>query len=298
MSSQITRRAFLHQSGGVGVAASGLCLMSQTHARETEDEAFAFGIVTDLHYADKPNAGSRYYRDSVAKLEQCVTTLNEKKLAFTIQGGDFIDKAPDKPTELRYLKTIRETFDEYKGEKHFVLGNHDLATLSKSEFLDNCGATISDSFYSFDKAGFHFVVLDANFLEGGKPYDSGNYNWTDTWIHSTQREWLADDLKLATDRKTIVFVHQNLHDEKDPHGIKNAPLSRTVLEEAGNVLAVFQGHDHRGAYKQINGIHYLVLKALVEGPALKNNSYGVVAIDTGNKISIDGFGRQADQSFE
>jgi 3',5'-cyclic AMP phosphodiesterase CpdA len=296
MSRQITRRDFLQQSAGIGAAASGLCLMP-THAEETKIEPFTFGLVTDLHYADKPKAGSRYYRDSVAKLEQCVTTLNENKLAFTVQVGDFIDKAPDKSTELGYLKTIRKTFDEYKGEKYFVLGNHDLATLSKSEFLGNCGATIEKSFHSFDKAGFHFVILDANFLKDGTPYDSGNYNWTDTWIHTAQREWLADDLKQAADKKALVFVHQNLHDEKNAHGIKNAPLTRKVLEEAGNVLAVFQGHDHRGAYKQIEGIHYFVLKALVEGPTLKNNSYGVVSIDAENKISIDGFGRQEDRSF-
>jgi alkaline phosphatase len=297
MSNQITRRDFLQQSAGIGVAVSGISLMPQSHAKEAKIKPITFGIVTDLHYADKPKAGSRCYRDSVAKLEQCVTTLNENKLAFTIQIGDFIDKAPDRQTELGYLKTIRKTFDEYKGEKYFVLGNHDLATLSKPEFLDNCGATIEKSFYSFDKAGFHFVVLDGNFLKDDTPYDSGNYNWTDTWIHAAQREWLADDLKQAAGRKTIVFVHQNLHDEKNAHGIKNAPLTRKVLEEARNVLAVFQGHDHRGAYKQINGIHYFVLKALVEGPTLKNNSYGVVSIDAEKKISIDGFGRQEDRAF-
>jgi alkaline phosphatase len=297
MNRQVTRRDFLQQSAGISAAASGISLMPPTHAEETKTGAISFGIVTDLHYADKPKAGSRYYRDSIAKLEQCVTTLNKHELAFTVQIGDFIDKAPDRQTELSYLKTIRKTFDEYKGEKYFVLGNHDLATLSKSEFLDNCGATIQKSFYSFDKAGFHFVVLDANFLKDGRPYDSGNYNWTDTWIHAAQREWLAADLKKAADRPTIVFVHQNLHDEKNAHGIKNAPLTRRVLEEAENVIAVFQGHDHRGAYKRINGIHYFVLKALVEGPTLKNNSYGVVSLDAKNRISIDGFGRQQDRAF-
>ena len=91
------------------------------------------------------------------------------------------------------------------------------------------------------------------------------------------------------------FVHQNLHDEKDSHGVKNAQEVRKVLESAGNVLAVFQGHNHPGAHKKISGIHYFTLRAMVEGSIgedRRNSSYAVVSIDKNHRITIRGFGKQ------
>lgn len=39
------------------------------------------------------------------------------------------------------------------------------------------------------------------------------------------------------------------------------------------------------------------LKALVDGPALKNNSYAVVTIGMNNRLSLRGFGREQDRIF-
>jgi hypothetical protein len=66
------------------------------------------------------------------------------------------------------------------------------------------------------------------------------------WIAMT-RWGLTADLR-ATDRRTIVFVHQGL-DVSDDHGVKNAPEVRRVLESTGRVLAVFQGHSHENDYQ-------------------------------------------------
>ena len=31
-----------------------------------------FGLMTDMHYADRERSGTRYYRDSMAKIEEAV----------------------------------------------------------------------------------------------------------------------------------------------------------------------------------------------------------------------------------
>ncbi len=51
-----------------------------------------FGIVSDCHYADKNSANSRYYRESLAKLAECVEVMNKQEVDFLIELGDFIDK--------------------------------------------------------------------------------------------------------------------------------------------------------------------------------------------------------------
>lgn len=286
----ISRREFLQLGAVAGLGMAGI-LNGQYSAE------FAFGIVGDIHYADKDMRISRYYRDSIAKLEQCVATFNERRLSFVVMLGDFIDKAPDQATELKYLKTIRQVWAQFRGDKHFVLGNHDLARLSKAEYLDNCGAVVSQSYYSFDADGYHFVILDAGFTKTGTAYDAGNFQWKDANIPAAQQEWLRQDLQNAGTKKTIVFVHQNLHEASSIYGVKNAKAVRRILENAGNVLAVLQGHDHQGAYVKINGIHYFTLKALVDGATLKNNSYAIVTIAPNGRLSLRGFGKEQDSIF-
>jgi 3',5'-cyclic AMP phosphodiesterase CpdA len=296
MKSSLTRRQFLKSSA---CAAFGLNFTPKSFLFQNTFEAavFSFGIVTDLHYADRKMRNNRYYRDSVEKLIQCVEGFNLNNLPFIVELGDLVDKAPDIATELNYLVAMRGVFEKFTGSKHYVLGNHDLSKLSKGEFLKNCGASVKESFYSFDEGGYHFVILDANFRGDGKDYEKGNFKWEDTSIPVQQLDWLKHDLKRAGKKKTFVFVHQNLHDASSPHGVNNADQVRSVLENDGGVLAVFQGHEHKGGYRKLNGIHYCTLKALVDGPAIQNNAYGIVLVDQNDKIRLRGFGKQEDIIF-
>jgi alkaline phosphatase len=286
----ISRRKFLKlgAAAGLGWLGAGQALFANAPAE------FSFGILTDVHYADKDMRINRFYREAIDKLRQSVETFNASRLPFVVMLGDFIDKAPDKTVELKYLAAVREVFSVYRGPKHFVMGNHDLAKLSKAEYLANCGAVSADGFYSFDAGGYHFVILDANFRRDGEAYNAGNFKWKDAFIPKPQLQWLAQDLQRANGKKTIAFVHQNLHDESSIYGVKNADAVRRILERSGTVLAVLQGHDHKGAHARINGIHYFTLKALVDGPTLKNNAYALATIGANNRLGLRGFGKEKD----
>ncbi len=295
----VTRRQFLSGSirTSAAVGMTGLALTRRSNAA-TEEKAkpFSFGLVTDVHYADIPTNGVRHYRDSRAKLRAAVKTFNRQKVGFVAELGDFCDAGASKNEDLDYLRSIRQIFEEFKGKRHYVLGNHCVTRLTKDEFLANCGATLKRSHYSFDNGPYHFVVLDANFKRDESPYSAGNFHWTDSWIPAWQQRWLAEDLKKAGNKKSILFVHQNLHNETESTGVKNAPAVRRVLESAGNVLAVFQGHLHSGDYANINGIHYCTLQAMVEGPSSTNNAYAIVTID-GDQITLKPFGKQKPCTF-
>jgi len=294
-----TRRQFLATaSAGVTFGAAGLLAARDgLSAPAPAGGSLAFGLVTDVHYADAPPGGSRHYRDSPAKLREAIDTFNRREVAFVAELGDFVDAGPSKAQEIEHLRAIDEIYGSFRGPRHYVLGNHCLHAFTKDEFLAHCSARIKKSYYSFDAGRFHFVVLDANFKRDGTPYAAGNFSWTDTAIPPEQQQWLAEDLQRAHGRKTFVFLHQNLHDENDPHGVKNAPEVRHVLEAAGNVAAVFQGHMHTGGHAKIGGIHYCTLRAMVEGPTLENNAYAIVTLDESGGLSLEGFGRQKDVPF-
>ncbi len=259
-----------------------------------EDEpALKVGLVTDLHYADKPPAGSRHYRETPDKLAEAARQFSQDQVAFLVELGDFIDAADTVKAELGYLKRINRDFSGICRERHYVLGNHCVYTLTKQEFLG--GVEQEKSYYSFDSGDFHFIVLDSCFRSDGKPYGRKNFEWTDPNIPAAEVQWLKVDLNSTT-KKTIVFAHQRL-DVRNHYGVKNAAEVRQVLEESGKVLAVFQGHSHKNDHRDIGGIHYCTLVAMVEGSGAENNGYSVISLATDGTITVKGFRKQADYQW-
>lgn len=252
------------------------------------------GLVTDLHYADKAPAGTRCYRETLAKLEEAARHFEQDKLSFLVELGDLIDAADSVDVERSYLKTINRPFSALCKDRHYVLGNHCVDTLKKEEFLG--GVEQQKSYYSFDRGGFHFVVLDSCFRSDGQPYGRKNFQWTDANIPALEIEWLEGDLK-ASDTPVIIFAHQRL-DVSSNHGVKNNADVRKVLEASGRVLAVFQGHSHQNDLKEIGGIHYCTLVAMVEGSGVENNGYSLMDIEPNGTIHLTGFRKQKSYEWE
>ena len=251
-----------------------------------------FGIVTDCHYADADTVGTRYYRDSLDKLGECVEEMNRQRVDFLTELGDFKDQntpAVEQKT-LLYLRAVESVFHKFNGPTYHVLGNHDADSISKVQFLaniENTGIDPTRTYYSFDYNGVHFVVLDANYKSDGADYDHGNFDWTDANVPPAELQWLRQDL-AASHGAVIVLIHQLL-DGTGSYYVKNAVEVRQILEQSGRVLAVLQGHFHEGSYSRIEGIHYYTLKALIEGPGPDNNSYAIVEVRPDMNITITGY---------
>ena len=258
-----------------------------------QQSALKIGLVTDLHYADKAAAGSRHYRETPDKLAEAAGKLGQHAPEFIVELGDFIDAADSVSRDLSYLKRINRDFRAICRNRHYVLGNHCVHTLTKQEFLD--GVEQKRSFYSFDAGGFHFVVLDSCFRSDGKPYGRKNFEWTDPNIPDDQVEWLKADLK-ETSKKSVIFAHQRL-DVANHYGVRNAAEVRKVLEKTGDVLAVFQGHSHKNDHREIGGIHYCTLVAMVEGSGAENNGYSVMSLALDGTIEVTGFRKQGQYTW-
>ncbi len=291
------RRAFL-KDGALLLAATTVIESTASPGRIKSEAAtlgpqsaspLRFAMVTDLHYANKPPAGSRHYRETPAKLTEAAEQFRQRRPDFLVELGDLIDAADSVELEMEYLERIDQDFSAIAEHRHYVLGNHCVDTLTKEEFLGKVGQ--ARSFDSFDLKGYHFVKLDSCFRHDGTPYQRKNFEWTDPNIPAQERDWLRADL-AETARPTIVFAHQRL-DVGSPYGVKNAQQVRQILEESKKVLAVFQGHSHKNDYQEIGGIHYCTLVALVEGSGIENNGYAIAELDEAGTILIHGFRRQA-----
>lgn len=288
-----TRRSFLHDGSLVLLGAGLAAAQPGDLLADDAPRRIRIGMVTDLHYADKPPGGTRHYRETLPKLAEAAEQFTKESPDFVVELGDLIDSAGSVEAEKQNVARINKEFLALPGDKHYVLGNHCVHTLTKDEFLGVVGR--KDAHFSFNSGGFHFVVLDACFRSDGEPYGRGNFKWTDANIPDEQVEWLRADLKAATG-KTIVFAHQRL-DVKNDHGVKNAEQIRKVLEDSGKVLAVFQGHSHKNDLKDIGGIHYCTLVAMVEGSGAENNGYSLLDVFDSGTIRLAGFRKQSNYDW-
>ena len=270
-----------------------------------EKPRIEFGLVPDAQYCDCDTSGTRYYRNSLDKLQEATQTFNEENVDFTVQTGDLIDRNTSS------FDDILPIYNMIEGPKYHVLGNHDfpLTTDYITDILD-----MPNQYYDFKQKNFRFIVLDTNDLSlYANPKDSEKYQQSQemynaikaegasnaqTWnggVGDEQLEWLRSVLKKSakTNEQVIVIGHMPLYPENN-HNVWNDKDVIKELEAAGNVVAYFNGHNHAGNYGFKNGIHYVNLKGMVE--TADTNSYSIVRVFK-DHIELDGFGREPDREL-
>lgn len=254
-----------------------------------------FGVFADLHYARRDPLHGRHYRDSLEKLEACINVFNRRGLRLVINLGDLIDAGPTLEDELDALYELRQAMRQIAGERQHVLGNHDVYSLTKAQFLNGLAGEMPAPAYGFDFDGWRFLVLDGNCHMDGSDFAAGAFDWDNAWISPQQLNWLEDELQLG-DSPVIVLCHECLDNrqhegEPYPYVVRNAAETRSILEASPRVKAVFSGHDHRGYHTVINRIPYVTLQGMVKGPGLLNNAFAEVMVDDLG-VTVSGHGNQ------
>jgi alkaline phosphatase len=225
-------------------------------------------------------------------MKDFIIQMNLESVDFIVHLGDLKDEDGNKDERdtLGFLEEIESVFNRFSGHTYHCIGNHDLDSIHKHQFLNgicNSGIDKTHSYYSFDLKGIHFVVLDTNFDESGRDmfFREGG-NWQQSYVSEKELEWLRRDLD-KTVGPVIVFCHHPLFkyivSGKNYH-IANHAEVRQILEHSGKVKVVFQGHVHESSHTQINGIHYVTMDSMLESPGIKNNRYGLVEIGRNNML--------------
>jgi len=268
-------------------------------AADAED-AVRFGLIADLHAhdTDSPLEG-KWMTRTEERLAAFTAAMNAWDPDFVIELGDFVNRwvvlgaDPGDPARIpEILAWADGLYAAFDGPRYHVIGNHDVYNLDKEQYRSILG--IDSTYYSFDVGAYHFVVLDVQFAEDGSDL-AYTYTGVAGFLPEAELEWLRDDL-AASDRPAVVFVHQMLDTHIEAWGralVANQPEVQAVFAEDGDVIAVFQGHDHDNAHNVIDGIHYVTFEALVDQGTPP--SWARITLDpSARTIVIVGEGDQAD----
>lgn len=244
------RRSFLTGSVIAGVGIAGVDRLQANAAPYLTDKhkakaILSIGICADLHQDLIP--------DGPKRLQAFVNEMKELKPDFLVQMGDFCTPKPAN-------QVILDIWNQFKGDKYHVIGNHDTdGGFTHDQVVSFWNA--KGKYYSFDVNGYHIVVLNAN-EEKAIP----KYNGLPSIISEDQKIWLEKDLN-DTHLPVIVFCHQGL-DNDTGGGVNRGNLVRVIFDrvnvKAGykKVQLVFSGHHHQDYYNVINGVHYLQVNSM------------------------------------
>lgn len=201
-----------------------------------------FGLCADVH--------QDVMHDAVERMAAFVRAMNERKVDFVAQLGDFCQPKED---NRRFL----ETFQSFQGPHYHVRGNHETDGGFDAEQVKafwNIEATV----YAFEQGGVRFLVLDGNEHHDQAPPGYARH------VGAEQLAWLEREL-AKDDAPVVILSHQSLENE---WGLDNGAAVRAVLERANEragwrrVLACFSGHHHLDDVVEVADIPYVQVNSM------------------------------------
>ncbi len=211
-------------------------------------DSIKIGMCSDVHLPTM--------HDSEYRITRFIDSMKIARPDFIIELGDF--GTPEK----KYAHFF-DIWNSFPGDKYHVIGNHEMdGGTSKDQALEY--RAMPKSYYSFDKNGFHFIVLDGN---DKKNPEAKGYK---QFIGQEQLTWFKDDLAKAK-YPVVIFSHQGLANyvsADEEYGVENYKEMEGILEahNAKNphnkVIACFNGHTHYDYAENINGIWYITITSM------------------------------------
>lgn len=251
-----------------------------------------FAIVNDMHIGPLTSGFSQgVQRKLIPESERLVKQFvekmnNEEYPEFVINLGDVIEDVNDREVDIGSYKKALSLFSNLKMPVYFLIGNHDVRTLTAKEIADMLG--YEEMYYSFDHGAFHFVVLSFE-MTGQHTKILSDIK---AEVPKSQLEWLKNDLSL-TNKPVVVFIHYGLAEddmkgnfwfESNPQNalLGNRVEVRKILEDSGKVKAVINAHQHWNKMHVNNGIPYFTVTSLVENfknDGIASEAHTIVNLD-------------------
>ena len=233
------------------------------------------GLFTDPHYCDADVLNkTRRPRLSIHKIREALNTFKAAEVDVCICLGDITDHVPDSTKEegVRCFNEVLALIKACELPFYLVPGNHDYKVLTGEEIEEALSFPVPP--YTFDSNGVRFIALDANYRSDMRRFDVAGVMWKDTNLPQEQLDFLRREL-ASSPLPCVVLSHENLdpYIPRTDHIVKNAHEVREIINESGKVVAVLQGHYHKGADNIVDGIRYLTLPAMCEG---ENNSFAIL----------------------
>lgn len=260
----LSRRRFLF--GLASVACLGLS--REAKAAVGLFEPFTFGYVTDAHLCIGQPDSYKMLQESQLFLQDVVKSLNEKKVDFTIFGGDNVEGPGRDDTNWQLFIDIAQSLNN---PWNFVLGETDVSGIAPVDKMRTYGPDwkgkgieSKKSYWSQDPvAGVHIIGLDTSRTNS----NTGDFG-------RAQGEWLKEDLQLHQRRFTVVFSHHPLLPPSpfdsgppwDDYTVPNGANAREIFATSKYVRLVVNGHVHVSKVQQENNIWYVSSPSLAVYP--------------------------------
>lgn len=224
-----------------------------------------FSVFSDLHLGRGVNGSgtSHYWCDGIdERLDVILERAKKENVDFIIHCGDFA-------SNLELDKEGIEKYNNFEISTYHVLGNHDLDVSPLDEVV-KCYKMPAEYYY-FDKNGFRFVALNANYLRiDGEdvPYSEGNYYYHGkdrNYISREQLKWFEETV-MTSPYPVITFAHAELSRVKgQADAWKNVDEFHNIIEEAHKnnkrVLMCFGGHYHVDRLLIQNHVCYMMVNS-------------------------------------
>jgi len=238
-----------------------------------------FGLFSDLHYslpgAEQRGNSSRAFEDSMKGMARFAS----EKADFAVSLGDNIQPAENAAGQYAQLKNMLTAWSKYGIPVHLSHGNHDFQQLSLSDMMEI--QQTDRTYYGFDLRGSRFLILDSCFNPDGTHFSEDNFDWRFGKISDDQIVWLK--AKLSDKMRTFVFCHYNLYfdpeyEYADWYQVTNKEEVRSIMESAGCVEAVFQGHFHSSRRFVLNKINYINIPSPILSDNFSPDDFPIVEI--------------------
>lgn len=220
------------------------------------------GIFTDTHYCDLDLLEQdRKPRYAYAAVKKAFEDFRAQGVQVAICLGDLVHFNNGTEESLRHLEDISSLINSYGIPTYQCMGNHDNEVVSAEDMARITGFHIAP--VTVEDGEVKLIFLDASYSPDGMPYGREHIDWTKSYIPKSELEWFENE--LDTDKRKIVFTHQNIDTNVESrHIVSNADEANDIIAKHG-VSHVFQGHYHYGAENVINGIPYTTLRAMCIG---------------------------------
>ncbi|WP_286858439.1 MULTISPECIES: metallophosphoesterase [Sphingobacterium] len=266
------------------------------------------GLIADPQYADKDTHGSRFYRNSLGKLDSAVLAINREGVDFTVTLGDLVDVGP------KDLQPVLQRLEKLKRPVYNILGNHDYVNVENGADLYKA-YKMPHPYYIVEKGQWLLIMLNTNELaeyatpagsdqrlawqtlnDGLKAAKRKNDQPWNGGISVTQLSWMEKQLQKAksSNKKVIVFTHHPLYPENGLEALNNREIL-ALIEKYPVVKAVISGHHHPGNFATYKGIPMITLEGMIE--TADQNAFGVLELND-HQLDLHGEGRMTARKID
>ncbi|HRW10528.1 MAG TPA: metallophosphoesterase, partial [Caldilineaceae bacterium] len=227
-----------------------------------------FVVIADTHYMIDPmgkqvefNSRRRQTARTEYALQQVAALMAHETEPLIIHMGDIMQEFPEQPDFAQARTEALAQMARLGVKPRFVAGNHDVgdkpdptmpASWVTPAFLADYHARFGRSWYSWEQAGLHFVVLNSQIMNSALPEAT------------EQAAWLEADLAAHAGERIFLFLHLPPYlyaaDEPDLGHYDNLgePARGWLLQliEHYRVELVFAAHVHWAYYNKIGTTRY------------------------------------------